>query len=269
MEAVKTQTETGKDTEMETPATVLQLLKPRLNILSELAQTLPDPDYICDLCKDSGRIYFTEEHFGKKYESHKKCVCVLENIRRKKLSAIPPKFEGVLLSALKPDVRKHARQAEYIPFIQANPTRSYFLGGKFGTGKTMMMWALYRDAVERDRRTVVCTLTELLTEYKKAINASTNHLEPFYPRLVAEDLRQNHTKFSIFLDDVDKAKPTEYVAEQVFELANAIYDFQHQIVITTNLSVKGLGDYFERADERYGGAIVRRFVDNSKVCEMF
>lgn len=240
-----------------------------MNISEALAQALPEPSYNCELCKDMGRIYFIEEHFGKKYESHKKCGCVLENIRRKKLSVIPPKFEGVSLSSIKPDTGKHIKQAQYVPMIQNNPHGSYFLGGKFGTGKTMLMWALYREAVMRDRRTVVCTLSELLNEYKKAINASKNNLEPFYPRLVAEDLRQSHTKFSIFLDDVDKAMPTEYVAEQVFELANAIYDFRHQIVLTTNLSVPGLAAHFERADQRYGGAIVRRFVDNSEICEMF
>ncbi len=120
-----------------------------------------------------------------------------------------------------------------------------------------------------DKRVVVCTLAELLHEYRTFIQCSINNQELVYPRLSAEDLRQDHTKFSIFLDDVDKAKPTEYAAEQLFELADAIYAFNHQIIVTTNLSLVKLVSHFEKADERYGGAIVRRIVDNSHIFEMF
>ena len=71
------------------------------------------------------------------------------------------------------------------------------------------------------------------------------------------------------IDDIDKARPTEYAAEQFFEILNAIYEYQHQLVVTTNLRVKELADHFDRADERFGGAIVRRLTENAKIYEMF
>jgi DNA replication protein DnaC len=158
-----------------------------------------------------------------------------------------------------------------VPFIRANPHRSYFLGGTFGTGKSLIMWALYRHAVSTDMPgIVVCTLTELLNEFKAFIQASIERRDDKkYPRIAAETLRQNHTRYAIFLDDIDKAKPTEYAAEQLFELVDAVYAFQHQLVVTTNLSVNRLVKHFERADDRYGGAIVRRITDGAKICEMF
>lgn len=198
------------------------------------------------------------------------CKCRLAKIRADRLAKIPPKFAGFQLSTLEPNVRCHPKQAEMIPFIKANPESSYVLAGRFGSGKSLMMWMLYRHAVKQtQRKVVVCTLSELLDEFRAYIQASMNRDTPTLPRLNAAELRQAETPYSIFLDDIDKAKPSEYAAEQFFEIVNAIYEFQHQLVVTTNLTVRGLSDHFDRADERFGGAIVRRLVDNAKVVEMF
>ncbi len=234
---------------------------------------IPASTYQCAECQDAGRVYVqqlgTEKFANKLYTVMKDCTCKLENVRQKRLSAIPPTFRGAILSKIQPNGNIHPEQMRVIPIMKANPFGSYFLAGKTGKGKSMLMWALYREAVLSDKKVVACTLTELLDEYKRFIQLSMSKQELVYPRLSAEHLRQSHTKYSIFLDDLDKAKPTEYAMEQLFELANAIYDFQHQIVVTTNLSVTKLIAHFERAEERFGGAICRRLVNNGEVCEMF
>lgn len=183
---------------------------------------------------------------------------------------MPPKFREFSLENLKPVVKIHAKQPEIVQTIKAHPDKNFYFGGNFGTGKTLFLWTLYRAAVMRDvQRIVVCSLSELLNDFKRFMQASKGGTEKVYPRLCAEDLRQNHTKFSIFLDDIDKARPTEYAAEQIFEIADAIYTHQHQIVLTTNLGTNALVSHFEKADDRYGGAIVRRLTDNVKIYEMF
>lgn len=164
----------------------------------------------------------------------------------------------------------HPAQVEAVKAIKGNPGGNYFFAGDFGTGKTYLLWTLYRHAAEQDtRRLVVCTLSELLTEYKQFIQASINGDPLVYPRISADDLRQTHTKYSIFIDDIDKARPTEYTAEQLFELSDAIYAYKHQIVVTTNLTLEKLIDHFKRADERFGGAIVRRLTNDAFISEMF
>lgn len=181
-------------------------------------------------------------------------------MKSSRLSKIPPKFADVRLA----DIRPRSGQGEIVALAKADPLQSFVLAGKFGTGKSMLMWALYREAVEREvPRLVTCTLAELLNEYRQFINGA----HP--PRLNAEELRQTHTRYSIFLDDIDKARPTEYAAEQFFEIVNAIYEYGHQVVTTTNLRIGELVDHFDRADARFGGAIVRRLVDDAKVVEMF
>lgn len=200
----------------------------------------------------------------------RRCECRLRKIRELKLNAIPPKFAGLTLDTLTPRTDLHIKQAEIVKAIQANPFQSYFFGGRFGTGKSVFMWTLYRHAIEQNApKVVVCTLAELLAEFRASIQASINHEMPIIPRLNAEELRQNHIRYSIFLDDIDKARPTEYAAEQLFEIVNAIYEYQHQVVVTTNLTLGECVNHFDRADERFGGAIVRRLIENAQVFELF
>lgn len=198
------------------------------------------------------------------------CQCRLAKIRADRLAKIPPKFAKFHLSTLEPMPGCHPEQTTLIPFIKANPESSYLLAGRFGSGKSLMMWMLYRNAIKQTpRKVVICTLAELLTEFRAFIQSSKNDETPKLPSVCAAELRQSDTPYSIFLDDIDKARPTEYAAEQFFEIVNAIYEFQHQLVVTTNLRIRELSDHFDRADERFGGAIVRRLVDNAKVVEMF
>jgi DNA replication protein DnaC len=238
---------------------------------------LPDsallPKFECELCNDSpsGKVIALEEHGGKIYRVAKDCICRLEKVRRFRLNKIPPVYAAVAnISTLQPNPQRHNRQAEIIKELKRNPDRNYFFGGTSGCGKSLFLWSLYREQVMKDRRVIACTLTELLEEYKTFIATSMNKSDKaIYPRISASELRQNHTKYRIFLDDIDKARPTEYAAEQLFDLANAIHDYQHQIVITTNLSVTNLVTHFERADQRFGGAIVRRLIESSKIYELF
>lgn len=193
------------------------------------------------------------------------CVCRVKRIRDKRLSVIPPAFRDVRLGDLvaMPDV--HRMQSEAVPFVQAHPEMSYLLAGRFGTGKTMLMWALYRDAVDRGvDRVVICTAKALMDEIR-AYGLGGGVV----PRVSGESLRQSDVRWSLFIDDLDKDKASEYANSQLFEIVNAAYEYKHQIVVTTNLDVAGLVEHFDKEDERFGGAIVRRIVDGAKVYEMF
>ena len=224
-------------------------------------------EFDCEICGDavSGMVTICENG----YRFARPCRCRLEKVRRLKLALIPPAFAGISLDSVKPNSAKHPHQAATVAAIKAAPEANYFLSGRFGSGKTLLMWLLYRDAVMNDRRVVFATLSELLNEHRKFIRDSVAGNPPTVPRICAEDLRQEHTKYAVFLDDIDKAKPTEYAAEQLFELSDAICAYRHQIVVTTNLTVSSLVKHFERADERFGGAIVRRIVENSKIIDLF
>ena len=192
------------------------------------------------------------------------------------MSAIPEVYQGVSLEALRPDNSIHPKQSEYVGVLKNNPSGKFVISGDFGTGKTHFFWCLYREAVLKNRRTYANTLRGLISEFQKAIELSQAG-ERFNLPLTADDLRQSHTPYSVFLDDIDKARATEYAAEQLFEIVDACYSFGHQLVVTTNLRTDDLLEHFRGADRkrnddgfgRYGGAIVRRLLDGAHEIEMF
>lgn len=206
----------------------------------------------------------------------KKCECVFRKVRARKLGIIPEQFRDVSLETLQADRTVHHKQPEYVELIKNNPHDKFVISGDFGTGKTHFFWCLYREAVLRNRRTYANTLRGLIADFQKAIEFSQAG-ERYIPDLDVSDLRQSQIPYSIFLDDIDKARATEYTAEQLFELVNACYEYGHQLVVTTNLRTDDLLEHFKGADRkrnddgfgRYGGAIVRRLLDNAHEIEMF
>jgi len=74
----------------------------------------------------------------------------------------------------------------------------------------------------------------------------------------------------VFLDDVNKARPTEFVAELIFNFVDRIYRNNHQMVVTSQLSPEDLIDWFEKGNPSYGLPIVRRMKhDDTATWKMF
>jgi DNA replication protein DnaC len=202
----------------------------------------------------------------------KPCECRLERARLRKLKAMPMQYRnGLSLAELKPRPDLYPRQEEYIKLMQSDPLGKYVISGDFGTGKTHFFWCLYLEAVRSDRKIYAGTLRALIDEYQRGIEASQRE-EAYILPIYADDFRQDVMPCSLFLDDIDKARPTEYVAERLFELVDAAHSFGHQIVVTTNLRIDQLLEHFRRADKefgRFGGAIIRRLLDGAHEVEMF
>jgi DNA replication protein DnaC len=170
----------------------------------------------------------------------------------------------VTLDTVLPRTDLHPKQCPALELMKNCPRDSYVFSGEPGTGKTHFFWALYRRACEDiNRRVVACSMLQLIEQYREAFRPRRDE-EPAPRALVMpNDLQQTGIAYSLFLDDIDKPRMTEYVAEQIHALLDAAYVHEHQVVVTTNLRVREpdqLSAHFERADERYGRAIVRRIV---------
>lgn len=229
--------------------------------IATLSQSSDSDKIALDLCPTCFGTGFEIVEGGARF-----CECKKARIRAAKLEQIPEEFRSFTLENVVADPKRHKGQAAAIETLRTDPKANYFIAGRFGSGKSLLAWLLFRAAIESDTVAVFTTFAGLIERYKKAMKSDDDLcLTPLRP----SDLKTAGKHYAIFLDDIDKARPTEYAAEQLFELLNAIYENRHQLVITTNLSIAKLVEHFDRADERYGGAIVRRLVEKTTRIELF
>lgn len=194
----------------------------------------------------------------------RQCECLKAKFRQRKLDRIPAIYDGLTLATITPDASRYHRQAELIAALRANPEISIaFTGNLTGdepasdlsnrTGKSLMGWLLYREAIERGQKAYGFFLPDLLKQFQ------TWELDPEkMPEVTPFDLQQRHTKYFLLLDELDKARPSEFRAEMLFQLIEAAHSFKHQLVITTNYTLDGLSRYWSRNGVSYGPAIVSR-----------
>lgn len=206
------------------------------------------PAYACADCRDLGWL-ITDR-------GAKPCECLLASRRRKLLDRIPPEYRGFDLALIEPDPERSQDQASLIEALRANPNLSLLLSGRVGSGKSLVGWLLYKWAIERERPTVALPLAELLGQFRR-YECGSDQL----PVVTSEDLRDSSRRWLIFLDEFDKARPTEFAGEQLFLLMDAIYTYRHQLVVTSNLSKDDLRARWSRASEEYGVSVTRRLLE--------
>jgi DNA replication protein DnaC len=158
---------------------------------------------------------------------------------------------------------------------KAHPDDSFLLCGRNGSGKTHIAWALYRHAVVSGRSAIGCLLAELIESYKnfelmeqsersKAMRDFTRD-RPF---ILPDDLKTGEQRHTLFLDEFEKARTSEFASECLFRLLNAARDFNHQLIITSNLDWQRMRDRWSNIDDVYGNSIMTRLRD-CRLVEMF
>ena len=122
------------------------------------------------------------------------------------------------------------------------------LVGNFGTGKTMLMSILCNDLRESwlfENRFInaVDLKSEITNTFSKDIGESTLKV-----------INKYKTANWLFLDDIDKLTPTEYVKEFMYAIVNYRIENQLPTVVSSNHSLEELDKLF------FGEAVVSRLV---------
>lgn len=181
------------------------------------------------------------------------------------LSKIPAEFKDANLSTLKARPDLHPVQPQVVRSMLADPGGNYFFCGPEGCGKTYLLYALYAHVVTTGANRVICTTMNNLVAMTKEGFSRGGDMQKDWLRIA--DL-QGGRRCSVFIDDIDKARATEFVGELIFAWIDAIYANKHQLVITSQLhpferkgGMRSLTEHFEEADPRYARTIVRRIVN--------
>jgi DNA replication protein DnaC len=151
---------------------------------------------------------------------------------------------------------RNPRQEAAATLMRSCPEGSWYMAGPYGSGKTHLFYAQYRELAVAGRiRCHVRTTRELLEELKKMelsnefgspVMAAAHSPEPYH----------------LFWDDMDKLKLSDFKTEVLFELVDALYRWKHGLTATANYSLQDLV-----ARERMHPAIVRRLDDMCQVIQ--
>jgi DNA replication protein DnaC len=146
------------------------------------------------------------------------------------------------------------RQAKVIDTISKDPLAGYLFLGPTGVGKTYILYTLANEAVDIGRHVIASTASRII----KSVRDSEFNKEVI--PIIDRDSILEYNKVSIFIDELDKIKLTEYSQLILFDLVNLIYDNPDKIVIsiTSNLPPRAFED-------NYGSAFFRKLKEISKL----
>ena len=177
-----------------------------------------------------------------------------EKIREARLAVIPERFKASTFKSFRP---RNPRQQRALEMMKMKPSGSWYLTGSYGSGKTHLLYAQYREMVLTCKtRCHVRTTRDLVEELRRA-----EFDDAFVSPVVAAASKPE--PYHLFWDDIDKLKTTDFKTEVLFDLADTMYSQNHGLTITSNYSMR---DLIER--ERMHPAIVRRLDDMCKVVEL-
>lgn len=206
----------------------------------------------------------------------RRCECVREAARRRFYGSVPNEFRTVTLQSAQPDSSRHPAQEKTLVMLREKPFGSYLFYGANGVGKSFFAWLLLMNAYESDRHTVAIELDQLLKQYRRH---EFNDAEA--PAVLADDLRPGpslielrrkdftvHERIviepkqsTIFLDEISATSPTEYAAKEFFHLLKSAHEFEHQVIMTCNVTPKQLHAHWSRVDSFWGNSIARRIAE--------
>ena len=197
---------------------------------------------------------------------------------------VPPAYRHITLRTLEPTPQSPVpleRQADIIAVLKANPDKIYAFFGKPGASKTVWATALYAEILYRQYMrphprwkwfpVIHLSLKKMLdqhaeyairrndpdwTDLDRTLNA---------PDVTADKIRavtQTGDKYRLFLEDMNGGEGTDRRRADLFDVINAIYENDGQLVITSNLTPAE----FKR---QYGDDLFWRITERCTVVEVF
>jgi len=194
----------------------------------------------------------------------RRCDCWHVARRQAFFDLVPREFLGSRLDNAKPDLRRHPRQGEMLQTIREDPFASYMFVGPNGAGKSFAAWLLAINSFESGRRVIAIDLDTLLKQYR-----AHEFDDGVNPAVLADDLKSRVNPITIFIDEIAATNPTAYAGKEFFQLLKAAHEFEHQVLMTCNISLDGLHSYWGRkGDPAVSNSIMRRITDYMTLIEL-
>ena len=190
------------------------------------------------------------------------CANVPEHDRFAKLSTLAPNGKSQL---------SIESQAKILETLRSNPDGSYAFFGPAGTGKTTFHVALYRHSLlrhpESTWRVNAITLMQQYHDWvtNREIEGRRARLPVVTPEKILAAGRKGQ-RACLFIQEIDKVSYTEFKANTMFALIDAIYGVKGQLVFDTNLTI---GQFEAAFGPEVGPTIARRVAEMCKIYNFF
>jgi DNA replication protein DnaC len=238
---------------MQAVATTLTVVREKLHPAKQAEATRftgLNSELLCTMCDGTGWCRVE----GKEFIGRRRCECVKVRIRSARLAAIPERFRESSFQSYLP---RNPKQERALALMREDPEGRWYLTGSYGSGKTHLLYAQYRQmAIAGNIRCHVRTTRELVEELRRA-----EFNEDFVSPVIAAASRRE--PYHLFWDDIDKLKLTDFKTEVLFDLVDNLYRQNHGLTVTGNYTMRDLVQH-----ERIHPAIVRRLDDMCRSVEV-
>lgn len=214
---------------------------------AESASTSPGSK--CAVCGGAGWIRVEAGDLTR----YQKCDCSKARMIRARLAGIPERFREATFENYYP---RSQNQERALRLMLENPEGSYFLYGPYDCGKTHLLHAQYRHLALAGVPCNVRTAVDLLNEIQR-MEFDQDFLSPVFAQV------RTRGRYHLFWDDADKFKITDFRAQALHELIDAIYRKCLNLTITSNYSLKELEEL-----EKLPPSVIRRIDGMCKVLEI-
>jgi DNA replication protein DnaC len=208
------------------------------------------------------------------------CLCVIHRTMRQLLQEkLPENLRDFNINTLAPSPKSilpPSVQEREIAFLKKHVGESFFFLGPPGSSKSTYSAALFRASLWHDClhrrggylwRVDGNHLFETEVAYATADNKSSVERD-ITPDEIYHAKRSGYRPV-LLLEEIDKRKMTEFAANILFRLVNAMDECNGQLILTTNLTEQGFRNLFlNSAIEQVrvdGGALLRRLLENEKI----
>lgn len=207
----------------------------------------------CETCSDARYVILSvpmsDPRFGKG-QPCPKCGTVKADVSKE----IPEHFRTATFASFQ--VKRNPAMKEAYELCQAvaeGQERAAFLIGLSGLGKTHLAWAAYRRWRERRLPATFWQVPSLLADMRKWMfdeEGAANHMEQEMARL-ADPARL------LILDDMGKAKSTEWSEQQLYLICDMRYARNGPTILTANVNPKTLDNEIAPAiRDRFAAAVI-------------
>jgi DNA replication protein DnaC len=237
----------------------------------DIALDYKEPDWDCEKCHDTGRIYRNNQYLV--------CSCAKNDLRKRKqkngnlprhlhtatfANANLNYYEADLITESGMNYRENAQKIYSLAssFVQKfnsdGISQGLIIEGPIGSGKSYLLGSIANALIDRGIHFRYIVYSDLLQKIRSSYNQDSPEADE---KQILSTVQQIPV---LLIDDLGTEKATEFASSTLYQIIDHRYREEKPIILSTNYSVKNLKNRFPVMGER----IFQRLLEMNKYLEL-